>query len=269
VIHPGLERVSSLDPSVDGRLLLAGGGVPGVSGTALLIQRSSGRTLATAGGFKDVVTSVAFSPDGKTIAVASADRTTEILTLNENPLALTPIARLEGHAAAVLSVVFNHDGKVVVTASADRSIKVWDLPDGILRRTLSNHTGAVFAMTGRAASAPERPFTCASASDDRTVRIWQPEIGRMVRIVRGQGSVLAVAFAPDGTLFSAGSEGVIRMIDADSDTVLKTWKASNDWIYALAVSPDGNSLIAADWTGVIKLWRLGKDAKLDWHYPPG
>src|SRR4051812_12499390 len=51
VIHPGLERVSSFDPSVDGRLLLAGGGVPGVSGAALIVDRSSGRILATAGGF--------------------------------------------------------------------------------------------------------------------------------------------------------------------------------------------------------------------------
>jgi WD40 repeat protein len=271
VLDPGLQRITSLNLSPDGRLLLAGGGVPGVSGTASIIERASGRTLAGAGDFKDLVTSVAFSPDGKYIAAASADRTATILALKVDPTNLSPVARLEGHAGPILSILFNRDGKLVITGSADRSIKVWGLPDGKLRRTLSNHTGAVFSLAGCPALPAETPFTCASAGDDRTVRVWQPEIGRMVRIVRAhQGPVFCVAYAPDGSaLFSAGAEGIVRMIDAGSDTVLTEWKASDDWIYALAVSPDGTALATADWAGVIKLWRLGKDLKtLKWRYPP-
>ena len=94
----------------------------------------------------------------------------------------------------------------------------------------------------------------------------------MVRIVRGHmGPVFTVAYAPEGSaLFSAGGEGVVRMIDPDSDAVLREWKGSDDWIYALAVSPDGKSLATADWTGTVKLWGLGKDRTiLQWRYPSG
>ena len=58
------------------------------------------------------------------------------------------------------------------------------------------------------------------------------------------------------TLFSAGADGVIRAIDADSDQIRVEFNASDDWIYALAVSPDGKSLVSGDWAGNIKLWKL-------------
>src|SRR6185503_15970678 len=95
-------------------------------------------------------------------------------------------------------------------------------------------------------------------SDDRTARIWQPEIGRMVRIIRGhRGPVFALAFAPDGlSLFTAGKEGVIRRFDADSDTLLSEWPAHTDWIYALAISPDGAKLASGDWSGKVQLHNL-------------
>ena len=91
------------------------------------------------------------------------------------------------------------------------------------------------------------------------MRVWQPAIGRMVRIVRRhEGRVLALAYAPDGArLFSAGAEGVIRVIDADSDAILGEWAAHDDWVHALAVSPDGKWLATGDWAGNVRLWELG------------
>jgi WD40 repeat protein len=78
----------------------------------------------------------------------------------------------------------------------------------------------------------------------------------MVRIIRQhQGPIFALAFSPDGkTLFSAGKEGRIRRIDANSDEILAEWPAHSDWVYAMAISPDGSKLASGDWSGAVRLW---------------
>ena len=99
-------------------------------------------------------------------------------------------------------------------------------------------------------------------SQDKTVRVWQPAIGRMVRIVRAHaGAIFAVAYSPDGArLYSAGQEGIVRVIDGDSDQVLQQWQAHEDWIYALALNASGTMLATGDWKGKVKLWDLREPA---------
>jgi WD40 repeat protein len=78
----------------------------------------------------------------------------------------------------------------------------------------------------------------------------------MVRIIRQhRGPIFALAYSPDGTtFFSAGKEGIIRRLDADSDAVLAEWPAQSDWIYALALNADGSKLATGDWSGAVRLF---------------
>jgi len=46
----------------------------------------------------------------------------------------------------------------------------------------------------------------------------------------------------------------VRVIDADSDQILHSWAAHDDWIYGLAISPDGQLLATGDWKGIVKTW---------------
>ena len=272
---PDGQRVTSIALSPDGTLLAVAGGVPGESGRVLLVDWKSGRVITSEASFRDITTSVSFSPDGKTLAAASADATAGIFSIDSTPQRLQPTRRLEGHAGPVLSVVFGSEGKVVVTASADRSIKVWDTRGGTLKRTLTNHAAAVNCLASRppprGVGADESPpFACASGADDHTVRVWQPDIGRMVRIIRGhEGPIFSVCYAPDGSrLYSAGSEGIVRVIGADSDRIEMHWSASPEWIYTLSVSPDGKQLATGDWAGNVRLWRIGMHTvQLDASYP--
>jgi WD40 repeat protein len=82
----------------------------------------------------------------------------------------------------------------------------------------------------------------------------------MVRIVRGHaGPALTALYSRDGNrIYSAGTEGVVRAIDAESDEVLHSWKAAPGWIYSLALSPDGAGLATGDWQGVVRRWNLRK-----------
>jgi len=253
----GSERVCALAFQPRGPLLAVGTGTPGERGGLRLFDWQRRAWLAQLSTNTDLITGVDFSPDGTLLAACSADRSATIYRVESGGTRLTGAVALRGHSGPVRAIAFSPDGAMVVTASLDRSLKVWSAQDGHLLRSLGHHTEAVQALVFRSTNADGtgKPPLCASGSDDRTVRVWQPGIGRMVRIVRGhQGSILALAFSPDGRfLFSAGSEGLVRRIDADSDAILDTWQASPDWIYSLAMSPDGRTLVAGDWRGQI-LW---------------
>ncbi len=252
-------KISSFAFASVGRLLLVAGGTPGASGGVQLFDWPAGRLVQSLTNRADMATAVAVNPTGDLVALAGTDHLVELLKLDVSRRKLVPLRTLTDHSRPVLAAAFSPDSRLLVTASVDRSIKVWDAASGKLQRSFSHHTDIVHCLSFRprtVVGGEPLPFYCASGSDDKTVRVWQPEIGRMVRIVRGhEGPVFAVAYSPDiARLFSAGKEGVIRVIDADSDELLHHWPAHEDWIYALALSPDGRTLASGDWAGSVKLW---------------
>lgn len=236
-----------------GRFLAVSGGMPGEKGGVLLLDWSSRRVLARWEQAQDLITSIAWTHSGGKLATACHDQSVRVFDATDGKLQ-SPTS-LSGHTRAVFAVAFSPDDKLLVSTGADRTLKVWNTDTGKLERTLAHHTDAVHTLAFRPQHAGNH---CASGGADQTVRIWQPAIGRMVRIVRHhEGAIFALAWDPQGNrLFSAGSEGIIRVIDADSDQVLHSWQASTDWIYRLAVSPEGQHLVTGDWQGTVKVWDL-------------
>lgn len=208
-----------------------------------------------------------FSPDGRRLVVAGANHRALVWNLPpSDPGSASTVTNpppeftLAGHAGPILAASWDPADGLIATASADRSIKIWSSEDGHLIRSFTHHTEPPNALAFRPWSQgtePGGPSVCASGGDDRTVRIWQPGVGRMVRIVRnhGQAIILALAWATDGaSLFSAGSDGMLRRVDAGSDAILAEWTGHSDWILALAVSRDGSRLATGDASGTVRVW---------------
>ncbi|MDQ3763857.1 MAG: WD40 repeat domain-containing protein, partial [Actinomycetota bacterium] len=182
------------------------------------------QTLASTSRFRTLrshtgaVYSVAFNPDGRTLATGSIDQTVRLWDLSDRdrPRQLGP--PLTEHTGVVEGVAFAPDGYTLATASADATVKLWDLSDRDRPRRLgpplTNHTAAVtdlaFAPDGR---------TLATTSDDRTVRLWdvsnRDRPRQQSQLLTGHANwVFGVAFAPDGrTLATASTDQTVRLWD--------------------------------------------------------
>ncbi|PSN19148.1 hypothetical protein C7271_08800 [filamentous cyanobacterium CCP5] len=203
------------------------------------------------------VLSVAFAPDGNTIASASDDGSVKLWDRSGREL-----QTLEGHSGRVRSVAFALDGNTIASTSSDGSVKLWDR-GGRELQTLEGHSGIVWSVAFapvRGASPGGNGNIIASASSDGSVKLWDRG-GRELQTLEGHsGKVWSVAFAPDGnTIASASSDGSVKLWDR-SGRELQTLEGHSDWVRSVAFAPDGNTIASASSDGSVKLWdRSGRE----------
>jgi predicted NACHT family NTPase len=255
-----------------------------------LIGHSQKQTLFTNG--KDgFVPSVALSPDGRTLASGSLDKTIkiwnmstgqEIRTLNGHSIAVFSVAfspdgrtlasgsgdktikiwnmatgqeilTLNGHSELVLSVAFSPDGRTLASGSWDKTIKIWNILTGQEIRTLNVHSDSVHSV----AFSPDGR-TLASGSGDKTIKIWNMATGQEIRTLNGHSDlVLSVAFSPDGkTLVSGSRDSTIKIWNITTGKEIRTLNGHSRWVYSVAISPDGKTLASGSEDKTIKIWNI-------------
>jgi WD40 repeat protein len=192
---------------------------------------------------------VAWAPDGSRWTSASADHTCRVHAADTGKL----LAKYEGHSRPVLAVGFLPGGKSIVSAGVDQSLQVWRADTGKHVRTLDNHVGAVNDLAVRPGAPTDAPPVVASVGDDRTVRLWQPTVGRLMRFTRLPTKVSAVAWSPAGDrLLVGGADGRLRVLDPDALEVL-TDQAGLDGPMYTVVAAGTETLIGG--TGLRRLAR--------------
>jgi len=247
---PPFSHLHDLTFSPSGTRLAIAGGEPQEKGGVEIVEWPGLKVVQRIEAGKDVVYNAAWNSDGKTLAMDCADKTVRLQELGSSKT-----GEITDHSAAVLSVLFvsvSGDGakqELLLSAGRDHSIRVFDAATARPLRTLDNHTAAVNDL----ALSPEkggRLPVVASAGQDKTVRFWQPSIGRLVRFARVPAPPLAVRWLPSGDHVAVVcTDGNIRVIDWQTLRIVLEKKVSDGWLTSLAVSPNGSHAVVGDERG--------------------
>lgn len=225
------------------------------------------QTIAKTAG-KTPINGIAFSAQSRTIASGNDKGAIALWDLETGEL----VQQISSHDQGILSIAIASDGQILASGSRDGTVKLWslwqlspkDLRDGvppIPTHTLTGHTSLVSSV----AICPDKQ-RIATASRDRTVKIWAIATGQLQFTLTGhRDRVTCVAYNPKWAtsdprrshfLASGSADGSIYLWQGDTGELLQDFSAHSGAIHALAIGPDGKTLISCSWDRTLKIWTL-------------
>ncbi len=257
------DQVTAVAFHPDGLRLAAAGGQAGRQGELRLWQLDgathSWRDSGILHGHDDTILALAWRPKSDQIATASLDRLILVWDSASGKLVRT----IKNHSDIVDALAYSPDGLRLASGSADKTAKVYDAETGAQVAGLASHNEAVLAV----AFSPDSKHL-ATAGADRQIRTWtlanpsNPDKG-----FGHTGPVYALAWRPDGSSLLAGAGGKPSFLTYKADNGqrvvnIKEDTLPQDWVYAVAASPDNQAVAVGGWDGTVSLWSLTTGEKL-------
>ncbi len=244
--------------------------------------KSGIKELKSFRGHSQEIWSVAFAPDGLTLASGGNDRFVRIWDIETGRL----LRSLRGHTAVVRVVQYSPDGQMLATASEDRTIRLWNHQTGENLRLLFNRydhavTSLSFSPDG---------LMLARAGQNKDIKIWEVATGTELMTLLGKDQYdhnwsVCTAFSPDGMNLVAGSDvGKLKLFEVlpsgeekithdghwrdeadDEETESRGFYVDDQgqfqrpmeyWIGALTFTPDGSTMISGSRDCTIKFWDM-------------
>ncbi len=240
---------------------------------------------------KRSIVSVAYSPDGLTLACGTYNNTILLFQTDTWQHTIT----LEGHTGSVTTVAFSHDGKTLASGG-DNTIRLWDPMTGEQLHKLKGHKDSVHditfspnnstlasgggdgtirfwdVVTGKLLNTIETDpnesidsvtfssdgstLTCTGENGDKGIRFRDVSTGELLRTIDVDAGAFSVVYSPDGKTIASGGMGELSIWDVATGEILKTFSGHIDPVYSVAYSPDGCTLASGCRDSTVILWDL-------------
>lgn len=231
-----------------GQELAVAAGTPGRLGEVKLFEFNSGRFLRSLAMAGDLMTTVAFHPDGQRVAVGGADNAIRLVEISG-----AQRYRNELIADWVMQLAFRSDGEQLVLAGRDKTVRIVGAERGELEQTYANHGGPVFA-----AAFVGDGQRVVSAGRDRGLHLWQAaDAKKIAQSPPTAADVLCLAVVDDA-IFAGLSNGEIvehRIFDKKLERV-RVLGTHGDALGAMAVHVRTRRLASSGYDGRIRVWDL-------------
>ncbi len=205
-----------------------------------LYDTQTGDVIMLFTGHKTAVRSVAYSPDGITIASGGGLGNDKSIRLWDTLTGEHVV--LSRNSEDVRALAFSPDGLTLVSGDQGGNVKLWDVSTGESIHMLSGLKqqilSVVFSPDGK---------TVAGSALNNTIFSWNVDDGQIKHNYFGHTDwVRILAFSPDGTILASGSnDGTIRLWDTATGQQKKilTERTEREENYGtIAYSPDGNTV---------------------------
>ena len=251
--HSG--SVNSVAFSLDGRLLVSGGG----DRTLRLWDVATASLIRVFSGHVGPVGAVAFSPDGRSILSGSQDHTLRLWQTASGELVREFKTR-----APITSVAFSPDGHRILSASTDGILDLWDAGSEEAIRKFGVDAGKKLF----AAFSPDGRWIASEAAPGSRLVLWDAASGALIREIKVDPGWHGFAFSPDGRQIAAGSGAELKLFNTLTGRPVRTFTSEprsgarivvgedRGWnISSVAFSPDGQRLV---FNGVVFSVATGK-----------
>jgi WD40 repeat protein len=209
--------------------------------------------LATVEAHDGAALSVAFRPDGQSIATGGADHVVNVWDIASEPgRAPDHAAVLKGHSGRVLAVAYSPDGQWLATGSADMTVRLWP-QTGSPPRRLPPHSAAVTAL---AFSPDGRTLATADNGDSPAIRLWDVKTLQLQGRLHGHTEAIqAVAFGPDGQLLASGArDRTVRLWATDDGQDRGVLIGHGGDVRSVAFTADRRTVISAAADRTARVW---------------
>ncbi|MFF1304208.1 helix-turn-helix domain-containing protein [Streptomyces sp. NPDC058307] len=172
----------------------------------------------------------AFSPDGRTLAVATGG-----VIRRWDPVTGKELRNLTVPGGSIRAIAFSPDSRTVA-ATSSATVRVWDVATGRKRRGFTGHPdpeAVAFGSDGR---------TVAAVGIDGLVRVWDVATGRTRSVGGGRIDGRAVAFSPDGRTYAVRVDGSVQLREAATGIVRHTFNDVPVGVNEVAFAPDGRTI---------------------------